>query len=161
MMPQGKSHLSAAWSICQPFRLAFGNRLPRSRRRKERRRQRPRFLPAMAKTSVRRARTPHRGDAHNARLTPPPRGSLFAINYDARNVAPFRRGTQFAHTCAHGERVNAAMLYRKPFIAAERKRAAVKAAAVFSLKSRQRFLPLQKDLREQGVYLWTNLKKCS
>ena len=41
-----------------------------SRRRKERRRQRSRFLPTMAKTSVRRARTPHRGDAHNARLTP-------------------------------------------------------------------------------------------
>ena len=41
-----------------------------SRRRKERRRQRSRFLPAMAKTSVRHARTPHRGDAHNAWLTP-------------------------------------------------------------------------------------------
>ena len=35
---------------------------------------RSRFLPAMAKTSVRRARTPHRGDAHNARLTPLHRG---------------------------------------------------------------------------------------
>ena len=53
---------------------ALFNRLPRSRRRKERRRQRSRFLPTMAKTSVRRARTPHRGDAHNARLTPLHRG---------------------------------------------------------------------------------------
>ena len=35
---------------------------------------RSRFLPAMAKSSVRRARTPHRGDAHNARLTPLHRG---------------------------------------------------------------------------------------
>ena len=49
---------------------ALFNRLPRSRRRKERRRQRSRFLTAMTKTSVRRARTPHRGDAHNVRLTP-------------------------------------------------------------------------------------------
>ena len=49
---------------------ALFNRLPRSRRRKERRRRRSRFLSTMAKTSVRRARTPHRGDAHNARLTP-------------------------------------------------------------------------------------------
>ena len=55
-----------------------------SRRRKERRRQRSRFLPAMAKTSVRHARTPHRGDAHNARLTPP-RGSL----YDHSSCPPF------------------------------------------------------------------------
>ena len=39
-----------------------------SRRRKEQRRQRSRFLPTMAKTSVRRARTPHRGDAYHARL---------------------------------------------------------------------------------------------
>ena len=50
------------------------NRLPWSRRRKERRRQRSRFLPTMAKTPVRRARTPRRGDAHNARLTPLHRG---------------------------------------------------------------------------------------
>ena len=49
-----------------------------SRRRKERRRQRSRFLPTMAKTSVRRARTPHRGDAHNARLTPKGKASLFS-----------------------------------------------------------------------------------
>ena len=53
---------------------ALFNRLPWSRRRKERRRQRSRFLPTMAKTSVRHARTPHRGDAHNARLTPLHRG---------------------------------------------------------------------------------------
>ena len=35
---------------------------------------RSRFLPTMAKTSVRRARTPHRGDAYHARLTPLHRG---------------------------------------------------------------------------------------
>ena len=49
-----------------------------SRRRKERRRQRSRFLPTMAKTSVRRARTPHRGDAHNARPTPHGEAFLFS-----------------------------------------------------------------------------------
>ena len=46
-----------------------------SQRRKERRRQRSRFLPTMAKASVRCARTPHGGDAHNAQLTP--RGKAF------------------------------------------------------------------------------------
>ena len=49
-----------------------------SRRRKERRRQRSRFLPTMAKTSVRRARTPHRGGAHNARFTPQGEAFLFS-----------------------------------------------------------------------------------
>ena len=72
---------SRSFPLISPFGTA-------SRRRKERRRQRSRFLPAMAKTSVRHARTPHRGDAHNARLTP--QGEAFTIP----PYPPFAQGRQ-------------------------------------------------------------------
>ena len=75
------------------------------------RRRRSRFLPAMAKTSVRRARTPHRGDAHNARLTLPctGRARIGAKITRVRKVS-FRQRPTFAHTCAFAERCSGAQL---------------------------------------------------